>query len=115
MDLPSHHFSSLGGCGDIDGRREDVVFVEGGERGDDRPHRRRWVAVALGGGGSVGNALHSLQLEEQIVPQSACVNTLTGICQLHRMTGKSQDTLIKCFALIAIGDWMSRSSLGPLT
>ena len=59
--------------------------------------RRHWVAAALGGGGSVGNALHSLQLDEQIVPRSAHVNTcckLTGICQLHRMTGKSQDTLI---------------------
>jgi hypothetical protein len=33
MDLPSHHFPSLGGCGDIDGRREDVVFVEGGGEG----------------------------------------------------------------------------------
>ena len=72
-----------------------LSLLRGGERGDDQPHRRRWVAAALGGGGSVGNALHSLQLEEQIVPQSACVNTcckLTGICQLHRMTGKSQDT-----------------------
>ena len=62
--------------------------------------------VALGGGGSIGNDLHSLQLDEQIVPRSARVNTcckLTDICQLHRMTGNSQETLIKCFALIAIG------------
>ena len=66
MDLPSHHFPSLGGCGNIDGRREAVDFVEGGGggRGDDRPHRRHWVVAALGGGGSVGDALHSLQLDE---------------------------------------------------
>jgi hypothetical protein len=46
------------------------------------------------------------RLDEQIVPWSACMNTcckLTGICQLHWMTGNSQETLIKCFALIAIG------------
>ncbi len=73
---------------------------------NDQPHRRHWVAVALGGGSSVGNALHSLQLDEQIVPRSARVNTcckLTGICHLHQMTRNSQETLIKCFALIGIG------------
>ena len=64
MDLPSH-CPGLEGCGNIDGRREAVNFVEGGgERGDDRPHRGRWVVAALGGGGSVGDALHSLQLDE---------------------------------------------------
>ena len=43
-----------------------VIDGEGGRANrmdtdtDDQPHRRRWVAVALGDGGSVGNALHSL-------------------------------------------------------
>ena len=88
------------------GGRPLTLLRGGGERGDDRPHRGRWVVAALGGGGSVGDALHSLQLDKQIVPQSAHVNTcckLTGISQLHRMTGNSQETLIKCVALITIG------------
>jgi hypothetical protein len=76
-------------------------------RGGGEGRRPTSSAVLLGGGGSLGNALHSLRLDEQIVPRSARVNTcckLTGICQLHRMTGNSQErTLIKCFALIAIG------------
>jgi hypothetical protein len=76
MDLPSH-CPGLGGCGDIDGRREDVVFVEGGgERGATTDLIGRcWVAAALGGGRRVGNALHSLRLDKQIVPRSAGVNT----------------------------------------
>ena len=47
-----------GGCGDIDGRREAVVFslLRGGGEG-----RQPTSAAALGGGGSLGNALHSLR------------------------------------------------------
>ena len=55
MDLLSH-CPGLGGCGDIDGRREVGVFVGGGggEKGYDRPHRRRWVAAVPFGGGMKG-------------------------------------------------------------
>jgi hypothetical protein len=51
MDLPSH-CPGLEGCGDIDGRREAVVFVEGGGRGVTTDLIGgvgwwwRWVAVA---------------------------------------------------------------------
>jgi hypothetical protein len=46
------------------GRPLTLLRGGGGGRGDDRPHQWHWVVAALGGGGSVGDALHSLQLDE---------------------------------------------------
>jgi hypothetical protein len=49
MDLLSH-CPGLGGCGDIDGRREVVVFVGGG---GGREGLRPTSSAALGGGGAI--------------------------------------------------------------